>query len=227
MSLPHNHKLTEILVCIVVAAFVGFLADTASPSVPSPEEALEHILGDRIILDKEALHERFEADKSSLERMYHYGYDTIVTKHSRQAGLDWRLVASLICQESAFQAAAIAARRYHGLMQISSSAAGIFNIKDLRDPDSNVEVGTKYLKYLMDNYMKEGMDSVNAVKFALAAYNCGPGKLQNLRDSAKATGFLTDNWETFADLPINSDWPTGKYVTRILDRYEEFKIITR
>lgn len=228
MSLPHNHRLTEILVCILVAAFIGFLADTASPFVPSPEEALEHILGDRIILDKEALHERFEADKSSLERMYHYGYDTIVTKHSRRAGLDWRLVASLICQESAFQAAAIAARRYHGLMQISSIAARIFNIEDLLDPDSNVEVGTRYLRYLTDIYMKEGMDSVNAVKFALAAYNCGPDKLQHLRDSARTTsGIRTDNWETFAGLPINSDWTTVKYVTGILDRYEEFKIITR
>ncbi len=225
MSLPRKHRLTEILVCIVVAAFIGILADKASPSVPTPEDALENILGERIMLDKEALHKRFAADKSSLERMYHYGYDTIVTRHSRQAGVDWRLVASLICQESGFKATA--AHRYHGFMQISSSTANIFGIEDLSDPDRNIEAGTKYLRHLMDIYMKEGMDSVNAVKFALAAYNCGPGRLQNLRDSAKTDGIRTDNWETFAGLPFISDWPVINYVKRILDRYEEFKIITR
>lgn len=227
MSLPLKHRLAEILVCIVVAAFLGIMADRASLSAPSPEEASEHILGEKAVPAREALHKKLASENSSLGRMYHYGYDTIVTKHSRQAGLDWRLVASLICQESGFQAPDTSAHPHHGLMQISSSVANIFGIKDLSNPDKNIEAGTRYLRYLMDIYVEEGMDSTNAVKYALAAYNCGSGNIQHIRDSAMAAGIRTDNWETLVGLYVNPDWPVRNYVAKILDRYEKFKIITR
>ncbi len=54
--------------------------------------------------------------------------------------------------------------------------------KQLRDPDTNLRVGFKYLRYLMDKY--DGNE-----KLALLAYNRGPGTV----DKALKRGRNPDN----------------------------------
>ncbi|MGP8260073.1 MAG: transglycosylase SLT domain-containing protein [Acidobacteriaceae bacterium] len=90
-------------------------------------------------------------------------------------GLDPYLVASLIRQESEFNAGAISPANAYGLMQLLPSVGkslakkhGIkrFSTSQLLDPTINIELGTIFLKQAIDRYGGQ-------VEYALAAYNAG------------------------------------------------------
>jgi soluble lytic murein transglycosylase len=90
-------------------------------------------------------------------------------------GLDPYLVASLIRQESEFNAGAVSPAHAYGLMQLLPSVGksmakkdGIkrFNAEQLLDPSINLELGTDNLKHVLDRFGGQ-------VEYALAAYNAG------------------------------------------------------
>jgi soluble lytic murein transglycosylase len=90
-------------------------------------------------------------------------------------GLDPYLVASLIRQESEFNAGAVSRANAYGLMQllpsVGKSAAkkdGIkhFNTEQLLNPSMNIELGTTNLKQVLARFGGQ-------VEYALAAYNAG------------------------------------------------------
>lgn len=222
MSRQHTFPLHEVLVCIVIAAMAGILSDNASPIIPVPDEFIMRVVGK----DRDMLQRDRRSANRYVERMHNLGYDTLIARNCLPSGMDWRLIASVIFQESGLIAQDSATgQKYHGLMQISPEAAHIFGMdeEDLRSPDRNIEAGSRYLRHLMDIFTKEGIDSANAVKYALASYNCGIGRIQKIRDSASAQGINTDRWEDFEGLFDNSEGPTRKYVSEITNRYENLK----
>jgi soluble lytic murein transglycosylase len=85
-----------------------------------------------------------------------------------QKGLDPYLVLALMRQESLFDPEAVSPAKALGLMQLLPATAAKLNSAplSLTDPDFNVELGTSYLRELLDLY------SGNLV-LALAAYNAG------------------------------------------------------
>ena len=96
--------------------------------------------------------------------------------------LDPLLVMSLIKQESGFKAPILSSSGAVGLMQLMPFTA-IDTVKDvvlaqMKNPNSNIEVGAKYLASLMNQY--EGN-----IPFALAAYNAGPHRVSKWRKDAK------------------------------------------
>ena len=105
-----------------------------------------------------------------------------VEEQSKLNRLDPLLVLSLMKQESGFKAPIISASGALGLMQLMPFTA-LDTKKDLRlaslkDPLTNVSVGTKYLSSLMDKYS-------NNVVYSLAAYNAGPHRVAKWRKDAK------------------------------------------
>jgi soluble lytic murein transglycosylase len=90
-------------------------------------------------------------------------------------GLDPYLVASLIRQESEFNAGAVSPMSAYGLMQLLPSVGksvakkrGMkgFTTKQLLDPSVNLALGTANLKQVLDRFGGQ-------VEYALAAYNAG------------------------------------------------------
>jgi len=90
-------------------------------------------------------------------------------------GLDPYLVASLIRQESEFNAGAVSHANAYGLMQLLPSVGksvakkhGMkgFSTKQLLDPSVNLELGTINLKQVLDRFGGQA-------EYALAAYNAG------------------------------------------------------
>jgi len=90
-------------------------------------------------------------------------------------GLDPYLVASLIRQESEFNAGAVSPMSAYGLMQLLPSVGksvakkrGMkgFTTKQLLDPSVNLELGTANLKQVLDRFGGQA-------EYALAAYNAG------------------------------------------------------
>jgi soluble lytic murein transglycosylase len=95
--------------------------------------------------------------------------------NAQRNGLDPYLVASLIRQESEFNAGAVSHANAWGLMQLLPSVGksmakkqGIrhFNANDLLNPAINLQLGTANLKMVLDRFGGQ-------VEYALAAYNAG------------------------------------------------------
>ncbi len=167
-------------------------------------------------------------------------YDSLIKQYSNQLGWDWRLLASLIYQESRFSISARSGRGAHGLMQVLSSTAKYFDIEDLYDPEQNIKAGTMQLKRLMNLYNSPEIDSLDRIKFTLAAYNAGEGRVEDIRRVAHYKQFDNNSWESAREAvaymngehPLPSDikrhgrfrgTETLNFVDQIISRYENYK----
>ena len=107
-------------------------------------------------------------DDGLLKLLFPDPYFDKIQKHN--LGLDPYLILSLIRQESAFDPDARSIAGARGLMQLMPATARQLRrrvkIHQLRQPDMNLRLGIKYLKYLVDKY--DG----NLI-YALAGYNAG------------------------------------------------------
>jgi len=102
-------------------------------------------------------------------------YWTELVADAGKNGLDPYLVASLIRQESEFNAGAISPANAYGLMQLLPSVGKaearkqglkVFATSQLLNPTVNLELGTANLKQVLDRFGGQ-------VEYALAAYNAG------------------------------------------------------
>jgi len=147
-------------------------------------------------------------------------YDGIIKKYSRRIGIDWRLLSSIIYQESQFSIASTSKKNAKGLMQIKPSTAKRYGIDDLLNPENNVKAGSMHFGRLVRNYLMEGVDSLNSIKFALAAYHGGEARLEELRSTALEKGFDPNDWESMKESFKVKDGTTSTYISEILERYD-------
>jgi len=104
----------------------------------------------------------------------------IIWRHAQAAALPTELVTAVILCESGGDPRAVSRKDARGLMQITPIAerevlerTGLTK-GDLFDPNYNVQVGTAYLRMLIDRFEGD-------VYLALAAYQAGPSRVQKLR----------------------------------------------
>jgi len=126
-------------------------------------------------------------------------FDDIIKQKSKMVGIDWRLTAAVIYQESRFEPEAESWAGAYGLMQIMPESADLFNIQDYEEPDKNVEVGVKLLKWLDDNFKQEVPDSLERIKFVLAAYNVGLGHVKDAQRLAAKYNKIPIVWSNNVD----------------------------
>ena len=152
-------------------------------------------------------------------------YDAIIKQYSAFTGLDWLLVSALAYQESHYYMGTQSGAA-QGLMQIKQSTAAIYGVNDIYDPELNIKAGTLHLQSLMRTYREEGLDSLNVIKFALAAYNAGEGRIDQCRSHAAGSGYNPDDWDQVAlSLSSNPTFvgeQTIEYVDEILYRYRQY-----
>lgn len=157
-------------------------------------------------------------------------YDDIIKRYSAFAGLDWVLVSSLAWQESHYYMGTQSGSA-QGLMQIKQSTAAHYGVDDLYDPELNIKAGTLHLQSLMRTYREEGLDSLNVIKFALAAYNAGEGRIEECRAHAAESGYNPDDWDQVAlslsSHPTFLGERTINYVDNILYRYSQYNELLR
>jgi membrane-bound lytic murein transglycosylase F len=185
---------------------------------------------------------RMNSDYSSLGGNKLSPYDDLIREGAAQLKWDWRLLASVVYQESRFLPDDESWAGAQGLMQLMPETARRFGAENVNDPVQNIKAGVKYLASLNKYWEKSVKDPHERLKFILASYNVG---LSHIIDAKKLTtkyGKDPTRWngnvETFllkkSDPKYYRD-PLAKtgyckceepvhYVRSILARYDEYKI---
>jgi soluble lytic murein transglycosylase len=145
------------------------------------------------------------------EALFPKAYWSDVRKYSELNGLDPYLVASLIRQESEFNALALSRANAVGLMQLlpktgKNVAKQVklkrFSAPQLYTPAVNLQLGTRYFKEMVDKYSGQ-------FEYALAAYNAGSDRVGEWLEQ----GHYRDPQEFVESIPFTE---TREYVQAIL-----------
>ena len=122
-------------------------------------------------------------------------YDEIIKRYAAELGWDWRMLAAVVYQESKFSINSRSHRGAQGLMQVMPSTAARYGISDLVDPENNIKAGTKHLKMLQNIWKKRDLEPAEMIRFTLASYNAGEGRILESRNYAAEKGYDADRWE--------------------------------
>lgn len=95
-------------------------------------------------------------------------YDNLITLAAQKYNIEKNLIKAVIKAESNFNHKAVSPVGARGLMQLMPATAASLNVHDSFHPQSNIEGGVRYLRYLMDIFPGN-------LTLALAAYNAGEG----------------------------------------------------
>lgn len=143
-----------------------------------------------------------------------------LTRYARANGLDPYLVASLIRQESEFNPTAVSRQNAWGLMQLLPSNGKRlakelkirhFNQEQLTNPTTNLAMGTRYFKHMIDDFGGQ-------VEYALAAYNAGSDRVKNW----KGQGQYRDIYEFVESIPFTE---TREYVQAIMRNATLYRLL--
>jgi len=167
-------------------------------------------------------------------------YDEIIKDISAKYGMDWKLLSSIVYQESGFKTQVESWRGASGLMQLMPETAEIFGIDSLSTPSEQIEAGVKYMHWLDTQFKDVVSDSLERKKFVLAAYNVGLGHIWDARRLAEKydrdPNVWTNNVDTFLlqksnpvyyrDSVVRYGYCRGSepynFVVEILDRYNHY-----
>ena len=139
-----------------------------------------------------------------------------VVRQSQAIGLDPAYVYGLIRQESRFIMDARSHVGASGLMQIMPATArwtarkiGLegFTPGQINDRDTNILIGTSYLKLALDEFR-------GSMPLAAAAYNAGPGRPRNWRNGPVLEGAI---WAE--NIPFGE---TRDYVKKVLSNTTDY-----
>jgi hypothetical protein len=127
-------------------------------------------------------------------------FQKIIRAAADRYGMDADLIHCVVAIESNFDPKAVSPKKASGLMQLLPQTAAQFGVKNIFDPEENVNAGTRYLKQLLGKY--------HNLTLALAAYNAGPERVDQY--GRRVPPFLE----------------TMKYVQRITKSYAKIKAET-
>ncbi|MCX5913964.1 MAG: lytic transglycosylase domain-containing protein [Deltaproteobacteria bacterium] len=93
-------------------------------------------------------------------------YDHLIFKASEKYNVEYNLIKAVIKAESNFNPQAVSRAGARGLMQLMPKTAYAYQVQDSFEPESNIEAGVRYLRYLLNLFQGN-------LHLALAGYNAG------------------------------------------------------
>ncbi|HAN19537.1 MAG: lytic transglycosylase F [Bacteroidetes bacterium GWC2_33_15] len=169
-------------------------------------------------------------------------YDDFIKEYNYIIDWDWRLIASLMYQESKFNPTAESWAGAYGLMQLMPTTAKRFGVDKKSLPKQNIKAGIRLIKWIDTRFVNLGIkDKDERIKFVLASYNVGVGHVLDARRLAEKHGKDPNTWDNnVAEYILRKSNPryyndpvvefgycrgdeTFNYVFQIIDRYEHYK----
>jgi len=185
-------------------------------------------------------HEFYTIKKGKISK-----YDKEIKKYSSLIGWDWRLLASLIYQESNFHPEIVGWSGAFGIMQMMPETARRFGVTPSSSVAEQIRGGVR-LKILLDRLLpKEITNPEERIKFILASYNAG---FEHIMDARKLTlkygknpNIWTNHVEYFLRLKSKPKYyndpvvkhgytrgnETFRFVNEVLERYKHYKNIVK
>jgi membrane-bound lytic murein transglycosylase F len=172
-------------------------------------------------------------------------YDDLIKAYAEEIDWDWRLLTSLVYQESGFDPNTTSWAGAHGLMQLMPETAAEYGIDSTANPRENIEAGVDYLKWLEDQFSERVSDSLERRQFVLASYNVGLGHVFDAMRLATKNELNPQVWKgNVAEMILKKSNPkyyrdpvvhygycrgseTYKYVNEIFRRFEHYKNVTQ
>ena len=148
-----------------------------------------------------------------MEQRFPMPFKAAVLARAQSIGLEPAYVYGLIRQESRFVMDARSVVGASGLMQVMPATAkwtakkigmGDFTPAKLTDRDTNIAIGTGYLKLVLDSFQ-------GSMPLAAAAYNAGPSRARTWRGASGAPVLEAAIWAE--NIPFNE---TRDYVKKVL-----------
>ena len=151
-------------------------------------------------------------------------------KYGDQYDFDYLMVAAQGYQESGLDQSVVSKSGAVGIMQLlpSTAADKSVGIPDISTAENNIHAGTKYLRYIIDNYFDDpAVDDVNRTLFAFASYNAGPNRMKRLRDKAATLGYDPNVWFQNVEVVVAKDVgrETVQYVSNIFKYYTVYTLV--
>lgn len=104
-------------------------------------------------------------------------YQDAVAAAAEESGLSQELLAAQIDNESGWDPDASSGPA-HGLSQFTDDTWAQYGEGDIWDPQESIKAQGRYMKVLMDMHEDQAEDEEEQVILALAAYNAGPGNVE-------------------------------------------------
>lgn len=172
-------------------------------------------------------------------------YDKEIKQYSRLIDWDWRLLASLIYQESQFHPELTGWSGAFGIMQMMPETARKFGITGKSSVAAQIKAGVR-LKMAIDKFLPKEIENPDErIKFILASYNAGVYHVIDARNLARKYGknpnIWTDNVDIYMRLKskpkyyndavvkygYSRGYETYQFVIQILERYMHYKNIIK
>ena len=120
-------------------------------------------------------------------------YDGLIKRYSTQYGFDWRLMSAQAWRESRFDPKATSWVGAQGLFQVMPATGKEMGFTKLFQPESGTHAGIKYMATLLKRY-QPALPLDQRVRFSLAAYNAGYGRVEDARRLAVELKLDPDVW---------------------------------
>ncbi|MCF6269464.1 MAG: transporter substrate-binding domain-containing protein [Melioribacteraceae bacterium] len=200
-----------------------------------------YVIYEKYFESRKSFRRRINSDYFSLTGGSISVYDDLIKEYSVSLDWDWRLLASLIYQESQFHPDKTSWAGARGLMQLMPATAKQFGVNNITNVHQNVKAGVKYLNWLTNYWKEEIADSTERIKFVMSSYNIGPGHIVDARNLAEKYGANPNLWfdnvevyllkksnpKFYNDSIVKYGYAKGtetvKYVREIFIRYEHYK----
>jgi membrane-bound lytic murein transglycosylase F len=202
-----------------------------------------------VLYDKYFRHPLRQAGKSGMILSERRGlissYDKLIQQYSKDLGWDWRLLASLIYQESGFDPYVRAWTGAFGLMQMMPATAALYGVDSLSGPEEQIRAGVEYLRMLDRELLDKVPDSTERIRFVLASYNAGIGHIYDAIALAAKHHKNPQVWKENVDVYIRAKSKpefyhdpivksgfflgeeTYSFVLEVIERYEHYRNILK
>jgi membrane-bound lytic murein transglycosylase F len=185
---------------------------------------------------------RLQSDYSSLGGRQLSQYDDLIKEGAKTLGWDWRLLASVVYQESHFMPSEESWAGARGLMQLMPGTAKEFGASDLNDPRQSMKAGVGYMQYLDKYWSTKVPDPHERLKFILSSYNAGLTHIIDAYKLAEKYGKNASRWDGNVEVLLlkksdpkyyrdplvtagycKCEEPVN-YIREVLERYEQYRL---